>query len=67
VTFNPDGSVARVTHNGIDVNMVLPGAGSVLIQVGTETYDLQRNLLRIGGPHQFISGDFAGFCAAMAG
>ena len=66
-TFNPDGSLATVSHSGIDAHMVMPGAGPILVQVGTVAYDAQGNILRIGGPHQYISGDLAGFCAAMAG
>jgi hypothetical protein len=66
-TFNPDGSLIAVSHSGIDAHMVMRGAGPILVQVGTVAYDTQGNILRIGGPHQYISGDFAGFCAAMAG
>jgi hypothetical protein len=66
-TFNPDGSPATVSLSGIDAHMVMRGAGPILVQVGTVAYDAQGNILRIGGPHQYISGDFAGFCAAMAG
>jgi hypothetical protein len=66
LTFNPDGSLNTVTQNGIVFNFVLPGTGTIALDVGTVAFDSEGNLLKIGGPHQFLMGDVAGFCAALA-
>lgn len=66
VTFNADGSVNTVTQNGNLFNFVLPGTGTIAMDVGTLVEDSEFNVLKIGGPHQFHAGDLARFCAAMA-
>jgi hypothetical protein len=45
---------------------VLPGTGTILMDVGTVVFDSEGNIQLIGGPHQALMGDFAGFCGAMA-
>jgi hypothetical protein len=67
VRFNPDGSVKSATINGIVNNFVIPGVGSVLLDVGTVVFDSEDNILKIGGPHQQLEGDVEGFCSALAG
>jgi hypothetical protein len=66
VTFNPDSSINTVTQNGISDHWVLPGTGTIAMDVGTVVFDSEGNILKIGGPHQFLMGDSAGFCAALA-
>jgi hypothetical protein len=66
LTINPDGSLNTVTQNGIVFNFVLPGTGTIAMDVGTVVFDSEGNLLKIGGPHQLLVGDVAGFCAAVA-
>lgn len=66
VRFNADGSVNTVTQNGNLFNFVLPGTGTIAMDVGTLVEDSNHDVLKIGGPHQFHAGDLAGFCAAMA-
>jgi hypothetical protein len=66
LTVNPDGSINTVTQNGIVFNFVLTGTDTIAMDVGTVVFDSERNLLKIGGPHQLLVGDVAGFCAALA-
>jgi hypothetical protein len=66
VTFNPDGSINTITQNGLAFNFVLPGTGTIFLDVGSVVFDSEFNPVRIGGPHQFLAGDYAGFCAALS-
>jgi hypothetical protein len=66
VTFNPDGSINTITENGLVFNFVLPGTGTIALDVGSVVFDSAFNILRIGGPHQLETGDTAGFCAALS-
>ena len=65
-TFNADGSINTTSSSGVGLNFVLPGTGTIAQEVGTAVFDSEGNLLRIGGPHQFSSGELAGFCSALA-
>ncbi len=55
-----------VRVSGIVGNFVLPGTGTILMDVGTVVFDSNGDILMIGGPHQELMGDVEGFCAAMA-
>ncbi len=65
-TYKPDGSINTSTEYGTVFNFVLPGTGTILQDVGSVVFDSEFNAVRIGGPHQFLAGDFAGFCAALS-
>jgi hypothetical protein len=65
-TFNPDGSINTEAANGIVFHFILPGTGVIAADVGSVVVDSEGNIVRIGGPHQFLTGDLAGFCAAIA-
>jgi hypothetical protein len=66
VTFNPDGSVKTITRNGPQSNFVLPGAGNIFADVGRVVFDADGNIVFEAGPHEFLHGDVASLCAAMA-
>jgi hypothetical protein len=63
--FNPDGSVKDVETRGIFVHFVLPGMGSILMDLGHVVFDQDFNPVPLRGPHQVLTGDVATFCAAM--
>jgi hypothetical protein len=66
ISFNPDGSIRSVTQSGLILNFHMQGIGSISMDVGTVRFDSEGNVLFVGGPHQFLAGDFAGFCNALA-
>jgi hypothetical protein len=66
-TFSPDGSVITRAQNGIVFNFVVPGEGSVLMEVGRLVRDDAGDLLFDAGPHQFLEGDLDALCAALSG
>lgn len=66
ITFNPDGSINTVTQSGLILNFHMPGVGTIAMDVGTVRFDADGNILFVGGPHQFLAGDVAGFCNALA-
>ena len=57
----------QATH-GITFRITVPGAGVVFLDVGTIEFELLAfpDMLFQAGPHQFLEGDVAGLCAAMA-
>jgi hypothetical protein len=65
ITYNPDGSVASEANNGIIFNFILPGGGSVLLDVGRVVFDGEGTPIFVAGPHQAGFGDFAEFCEAL--
>jgi hypothetical protein len=66
ITFNPDGSINTITQSGLILNFHMPGVGTIAMDVGTVRFDAEGNILFVGGPHQFLAGDVAGFCNALA-
>jgi hypothetical protein len=66
ITFNPDGSINTVTQSGLILNFHMRGVGTIAMDVGTVRFDAEGNILFVHGPHQFLEGDFAGFCNALA-
>ena len=52
ITYNPDGSVASEADNGIIFNFIVPGGGSVLLDVGRVVFDGEGNPIFVAGPHQ---------------
>jgi hypothetical protein len=66
IIFNPDGSVKTITRNGPAFNFVLPGAGNIFADVGRVVFDANGNIIFEAGPHEFLHGDVASLCAAMA-
>jgi hypothetical protein len=64
--YNPDGSVSGQRFNGVILHFNMPGGGVLAMDVGTVWFDSQGNVVRIGGPHQFLTGDLAEFCAALS-
>jgi hypothetical protein len=46
--------------------LVLPGAGNIFADVGRVVFDADGNIIFEAGPHQFLHGDVASLCAAMA-
>jgi hypothetical protein len=65
-TFNPDGSINTVTQSGLIANFVLPGVGTIVMDVGTVQFDSEGNIVFVRGPHQLLMGDIEGFCDALA-
>jgi hypothetical protein len=53
-------------NSGVAFRLVVPGAGAVFLDVGRTVLDRQGNVYFEAGPHQFLDGDFAGLCAALA-
>lgn len=51
--------------SGIVGNFVLPGTGTILMDVGTVVFDSNGNVLSIAGPHTGLTGDVERFCAAL--
>jgi hypothetical protein len=66
-TLSPDGSVITHAENGIVFNFVVPGVGTVLMDVGRLVFDEVGNLLFEAGPHQLLEGDIDALCAALSG
>lgn len=66
-TFDPDGSVSTHAENGIVFDFVVPGVGTVLMEVGRLVLDGQGDLLFEAGPHQLRDGDLDGLCTALSG
>jgi len=66
IAYNPNGSVASEANNGIIFNFILPGEGSVLLDVGRVVFDGEGNPIFVAGPHQAGFGDFAEFCEALS-
>src|SRR5262245_12138231 len=66
VTFNPDGSVASDSANGLRFNFVVPGLGVILKATGRVVFDGEGNLIFEAGPHAFLDGDTAAFCDYLA-
>jgi hypothetical protein len=66
ITFTPEGFIDTVTESGLVFNFVLPGVGTVFMDVGTLRIDSGGNILFVHGPHQGLAGDIAGFCNALA-
>jgi hypothetical protein len=66
IVFNPDGSIKTMTWSGLVSNFVLPGVGTIVMEVGTVRFDAEGNIVFIRGPHQVLAGDVAGFCNALA-
>jgi hypothetical protein len=65
--FNPDGSDAGQTQNGLIVNFHAPGYGTLLIDTGTIRFDANGDIIHVAGPHQFLNGDTTAICAALSG
>src|SRR5262245_3091351 len=55
-----------VRISGVVGNFVLPGTGTILMDVGTVVFDSNGNILMFGGPHTGLTGDVERFCTAMA-
>jgi hypothetical protein len=66
IVFNPDGSISSVTQSGLILNFHMRGVGSISMDVGTVRFDADGNVVFVGGPHDFLEGDLAGFCNALA-
>ena len=56
----------QVAVNGVIFRITVPGAGVVLLDVGRFVFTFDGDLVFIAGQHQFLAGDFAGLCAALA-
>lgn len=65
VTFNPDGSVASESLNGLIYNFVAPGLGTILHSTGRLVF-ANGTLIFEAGPHAFIDQNTAAFCNYMA-
>ena len=66
ITFNPDGSVASSSANGVIYNFVVPGLGTILHSTGRLVFDANGNLVFEAGPHAFRDQNTATFCSYMA-
>ena len=60
--FNPDGSIASVSVNGLVYNFVVPGLGTILHSTGRLVFDANGNLVFEAGPHAFRDQNTADFC-----
>jgi len=65
-TFNPDGSVASTSQNGIIFNFVAPGLGTILQMTGRLVFDSNGELVFEAGQFDFINGNTAAFCSYLA-
>jgi hypothetical protein len=65
--FNPDGSVASYSDNGLIYQFIVPGLGTILHATGRLVLDADFNLIFEAGPHAFRDHDTAAFCSYMAG
>jgi hypothetical protein len=51
---------------GLQYHLMIPGLGNVLLDAGRTVYDLNAHAyVFLAGPHQVITGDTAGLCAAF--
>lgn len=69
-TYNADGSVAQVSTDGLNAAITIAGAGIVLLDAGSLTWDggFGGPVLAEHGPHGwFGSGDASAFCAYFQG
>ena len=46
--------------------MIVPGLGTVFVDVGRIILDFETGLVFIKGQHQYFGGDVAGLCAVLA-
>ena len=65
-TFNPDGSVASTSNNGLIYNFVAPGLGTILQMTGRLVFDSNGELVFEAGQFDFINGNTAAFCSYLA-
>jgi hypothetical protein len=56
----------QVAVNGVIFRITVPGAGVVLLDVGRFVFTFDGGLVFVAGQHEFLAGDFAGLCAALA-
>ncbi|HEY7033528.1 MAG TPA: hypothetical protein VH482_19485 [Thermomicrobiales bacterium] len=56
----------RETIAGLFAKVVLPGGGSILLDVGKIVYDPDGDIAFAAGPHQFTDGQVAKLCAALS-
>ena len=54
-----------VTFHGAFFALVAPGAGIVVQDTGTITFDADGNITFLAGPHQFITGTAPDFCTVL--
>jgi len=51
---------------GLYYHLTFPGAGIVLHEAGTITFDSDGNVVHLAGPHDVFEGDFSALCEALA-
>jgi hypothetical protein len=52
---------------GLQYHLMVPGLGNVLLDAGRTVYDFTTgSYIFLAGPHQVVTGDTAGLCAAFA-
>jgi hypothetical protein len=62
-----DLEVERVKVVGTVYNIQVPGAGNVLLDAGSVVFDDSNgSIVRIGGPHQQLTGDTGALCSYLA-
>jgi len=66
VYYNPDGTFASLQNVGLLFHVSIPGAGTVLLDVGRVVIRRGQGIVFAAGPHQELSGDTAAFCAALS-
>jgi hypothetical protein len=64
--FNPDGSVASFSDNGLVYQFVARGLGTILHATGRLAFDGDGNLVFEAGPHAFRDQNTDAFCSYMA-
>lgn len=66
LTVDRDFTTGTVTRHGLRLIVTVPGMGAVLLDAGTVVLDAGGEVMFEAGPHQFLYGDVAEFCAAMS-
>jgi hypothetical protein len=66
IRYNPDGSEASASANGVFYNFHVPGLGTILHSTGRLVFDGNGNLVFESGPHAFRDQNTAAFCDYMA-
>jgi hypothetical protein len=66
INYNPDGSFQSLQNVGLTFNVVIPGGGTVMLDVGQLVITRGQGITFSAGPHQEQLGDTAAFCSAFS-
>jgi hypothetical protein len=65
-TYNSDGSVNKMSINGVGYNFRMSSGPPLMLEVGSIVFDTNGNVVRITGVRDFSLGNTATFCAALS-